>query len=325
MIALGIDVGYGHTKALSSMGGQVTFPSVVGVAEAEGFRLGVGSTDRPALHGGRLALNGTVYLYGEHALYHARTVVQPRDRTWLHSRPYRVLWEAVIESLVLPGSRPAIVTGLPVSFYHDRQSLEHVVHDILQQRDIQSTAITVVPQPFGSFFDQLLSAEGKVTDERRALGHLGLIDIGYFTTDLAEVKALEFLQKGSGSLEVGVATVLDTVRRYAVEQWGRQLDLSECEQALREQTITVKGQAQDIHVMCESAVNETAAAIAAYAHQLWGGGAALDAVLLTGGGGAVFQEALQAEFSQLRLTSTPFVANARGFMRYALYKERAGV
>lgn len=55
--------------------------------------------------------------------------------------------------------------------------------------------------------------------------HLGLIDIGYFTADLAEVKELEFVQKGSGSLEVGVATVLDTVRRHAADQWGRQLDL----------------------------------------------------------------------------------------------------
>ena len=87
MIALGIDVGYGHTKALSSIGGSVTFPSVVGVAEAEGFRLAVGTTDRRALQGGTLALNGASYLYGEQALRHARTVVQPRDRNWLQSRP----------------------------------------------------------------------------------------------------------------------------------------------------------------------------------------------------------------------------------------------
>lgn len=55
-------------------------------------------------------------------------------------------------------------------------------------------------------------------EEQRALVHLGLIDIEYFTTDLAEVKELEFVQKGSGSLEVGVATALDTVRRHAADQ-----------------------------------------------------------------------------------------------------------
>ena len=159
-------------------------------------------------------------------------------------------------------------------------------------------------------------------DERRALVHLGLIDIGYFTTDLAEVKELEFVQKGSGSLEVGVATVLDTLRRHAADQWGRQLDLRECEQALREQKLRVKGQEHDIHTICDSALSEAAAAIAAYVHQLWEGGEALDELLLTGGGGAVFQEPLQAEFSQLCLTSAPFLANARGFMRYALYRGR---
>jgi plasmid segregation protein ParM len=200
--------------------------------------------------------------------------------------------------------------------------LEQVVQEILQHRSIQGAAVTVVPQPFGSFFDQILSPEGIVRDEQRALVHLGLIDIGYFTTDLAEVKELEFVQKGSGSLEVGVATVLDTVRRHAAEHWGRQLDLRECEQALHEQKLKVKGQEYGIHTVCDSALREAAAAIAAYAHQLWGGGEALDELLMTGGGGAVFHKPLRAEFSQLCLTSAPFLANARGFMRYALYKRR---
>lgn len=67
----------------------------------------------------------------------------------------------------------------------------------------------------------------------------------------------------------------------------------ECEQALREQTITVKGQAQDIHAVCDSALGEAAAAIAAYTHQLWGGGEALEKPGLLGRGGNV-QETLAA-------------------------------
>ena len=74
MHALGVDVGYGHTKALSSLRDKpLTFPSAVGRAETETYQLDLNSHDREPLCGGVLmGTNDEVYLYGEPAIRYAR-------------------------------------------------------------------------------------------------------------------------------------------------------------------------------------------------------------------------------------------------------------
>ena len=321
-LRLGVDVGYGHTKALSSTGVSVLFPSAVGLADAQHFRLEFNGRPSVVTRGGTVQFDGASYLYGEPALRHARTVVHPRDRRWIESRPYRILWHAVLESLVVPGMVPRIVTGLPVSFYPDRERLHNVVCALLQDRGISDAQVTVVPQPFGSFFDSVFDLHGHVQDEAQALAHVGIVDVGYFTTDLVEVNDLEFVQKGSGSIEVGVATVLDTLRRVIAEELARPLDAQEAEQVLRDRCLKVKEHMHDLGGLCDLAVREAATAVAAYVRQLWSGAEGLDRLLLTGGGGMVFQPFLQAEFPELMLAPAPVLANARGFLQYALYCER---
>ena len=323
MHALGVDVGYGYTKAVSSLGKALAFPSAVGLAEAPGYHIDLNGADQLPTRGGLVTLEDKVaYFYGDKAIRASRILHQPRDRQWLRSRPYRVLWEAVVGSLVLPGTHPVIVTGLPVSYFTDRTTLGEVVRQVLAGRDITPASITVVPQPFGSFCARLLDTEGRMINEQQAMAHVGIIDIGHFTTDLMEIKELEFLQKGSGSLEVGVANVLDHIRRVAHEQWGRYLEPSECEGVIESGKVRVKGTMYDVAAICEVAFADVASAIAAFARQLWAGGEALDAVILTGGGGDLFADLLIAEFSHLSVIDSPFLANAQGFMRYALYRQQ---
>lgn len=319
ILGLGIDVGYGHTKALSSTGASVVFPSAVGLADAQHFRLDLNGCTAAAARGGTVHCDGVSYLYGEPALRHARTVVHPRDRQWIESRPYRILWHAVLDAVLVAGLEPTIVTGLPVSFYHDRERLQHVVGALLRDRGIAAAQVKVVPQPFGSFFDAVFDPQGRVKDNAQALAHVGVIDIGYFTTDLVEVNELEFVQKGSGSIEVGVATVLDTLGRLVADHCGRSLDAQTAEQVLRERRLKAKGQEHDLGALCEVAVREAATAVGTYVRQLWGAAEHLDWIMLTGGGGVVLQPFLQADFPALSLTPAPVLANARGFLRYAVY------
>jgi len=135
-----------------------------------------------------------------------------------------------------------------------------------------------------------------------------------------EVYDCEHIEKGSGSLEVGIATVFDAVRRLADERWGRTLNVSECEAVVGGAPVRVKGQDHDLREATQTYGAEVAMAITHYARQLWGGGAALDEVLVTGGGAPLLVEFLRSAFSQLTLLSDAFVANARGYMQYALYR-----
>jgi plasmid segregation protein ParM len=325
MHALGVDVGYGHTKAVSSLRDRpLTFPSVVGRAETETYRLNLHGHDHTPLRGGVVTCaHEHPYLYGEPAMRYARVAHQPRDRDWIRSQPYRVLWDAVISELVLPSTEPVIVTGLPVLYYAtDREVLREVVHQVMQRHHLNPHAVLVVPQPFGSFFDHILDRTGQLAPARNPTAHRGIIDIGYFTTDFVEVSDCEYVEKGSGSLEAGVATVVDAVRRLAYERWGRMLEVSECEAVLGGAPVRVKGQDYDVRADTQTSCAEVALMIGHYARQLWRSGTALDEVLLTGGGGALLREFLRAAFSHLTLLPDAFVANARGYMQYALYRER---
>lgn len=318
-LGVGIDVGYGHTKALSSTGASVVFPSAVGLADPQTFRLQLNGRGAPTAHDRTIQVDDVPYFVGEAALRHARAVVQPRDRDWLDSPAYRILWHAALESVLLPGTSPTIVTGLPVSFYHDRERLQHVVGNVLTERQSTAQQVKVVPQPFGSFFDALFDAQGQLIDDVPAFAHTGIIDVGYFTTDMVEVRELEYVQKGSGSIGVGVATMLDTLRGLLTQRFGHVVSAHEAEQVLRSQRWRRKGQEYDLRAECGMAIREAALAMLTFLRQLWGAGDQFDHLLLTGGGGLIVQALLTEHLPRLQLAPTPVVANARGYVRYALY------
>lgn len=158
-------------------------------------------------------------------------------------------------------------------------------------------------------------------DDKWATGQLGIIDIGYFTTDFLEVRELELIQKSSGTIAVGVSTVLDAIRRYVYETWQRPMEVDEAEEALNKGKVRVRGEEHDLRTVHNAALSEVSSAIVAYARQLWGGGEALDAIMTTGGGREIFRSALSHSFPHLLLPSRPFMANAQGFLKYALYLE----
>lgn len=318
-LGVGIDIGYGQTKALSSTGASAVFPSAVGLADPQGFRLYVNGTTPAATPDRTVCLDGVPYLVGEPAVRHARAVVQPRDRDWLESPPYRILWHAALERVLLPGLEPIIVTGLPVSFYHDRERLQQVVTRVLDERHVTARQVKVIPQPFGSFFDVVFDPQGQLVEDTRLLAHIGLIDVGYFTTDVVEVQELEYVQKGSGSIGVGVATILDTLRGLLTERVGRVVTAQDADQVLRTQRLRFRGQEHDVQESCLVAVHDAALAISTYVRQLWGAGDQFDRILLTGGGGPLVHALLAEQWPLLQLAYAPMLANARGYVRYALH------
>jgi hypothetical protein len=320
-ITLGADVGYGYTKVFSSTGCALTFPSVVGRAEARRFRTALAPASQPVQNGshhagGQVCLNGTTYCYGEEALRYARLTVQPRDRQWMTSLPYRVLWEAVLEATVPPSATPVIVTGLPVSEYEERERLEVIVRDALMSKGVAQATVRVVPQPFGSFCDWLLADDGTLTDATLVNSHVGVIDIGHYTTDFAEIAALDYIQRGSGSIPVGVATVLDTLSRHVYDTWGRRIDMHEAATMLNERRVHIRGVAHDLGPVCDAALQDTSLAILTTAQQLWGGAEAFDRLLASGGGAPMLHPTLAAQFAHLTVLPGSFTANARGYRKY---------
>jgi hypothetical protein len=143
-----------------------------------------------------------------------------------------------------------------------------------------------------------------------------VIDIGHYTTDFAEIAALDYIQRGSGSIPVGVATVLDVLSRHVYDTWGRRIDMHEAATILQERCVRIRGVAQDLGPVCDTALQDTSLAILTAAQQLWGGAEAFDRLLATGGGAVVLYPALAERFTHLTLLPASFTANARGYRKY---------
>ena len=88
----------------------------------------------------------------------------------------------------------------------------HRVQTLSGETSVKVEKVKVIPQPFGSYFDLLLNDEGKLKDPEKIRERVGIIDIGFQTTDLA-LATPQFVEASSGSLEVGVRSVADQLSR----------------------------------------------------------------------------------------------------------------
>ena len=121
-IVIGLDIGYGDTKAVIENGQRVCFPSLVAPAEFIRFQANVGVSTQ--INGLTLhdTLEGTVWVGGL-ATRQGRpgSVRGPRDRDRVGDPITTHLADAAF-AMLLPGvehARVRVVTGLPVAYYRD--------------------------------------------------------------------------------------------------------------------------------------------------------------------------------------------------------------
>jgi plasmid segregation protein ParM len=317
---LSIDIGYGYTKGVGPNGVRFSFPSVIGNAEDIAF-----TSDLIASQSGPLVqYGGRRFFYGEQAILQSRLRTAIFDRSRIRDETYRLLFASALAELARyypEGADLNIVTGLPVGFFSDRGdvviSLEGEYRLQLEQTVVFDVGhVFVVPQPFGSFFRELLNEDGVISNVDVEKGRVAAVDIGTYTTDFVVADALRYVQRFSGSIPVGWSEALNNVQRELSDRYRLDLTLHEVDKALRSGGARVKGQPINLQPLLTPAVRELEAAIVAKARDLWGEGATLDAMLVTGGAAQHVAGALQVIYPQARLVPDAFWANAEGFYRF---------
>ncbi len=215
----GVDIGYGFTKVAGVDRIPRVIPSIVGSNEELSYRSDIGDRIKIA----PLTLNGHSYLVGEAAKRFSRHRYRIFDSTWAESPYYLLLFVSALMMMKIDKSADepaAVVTGLPVSHYtqervkqlQDLLDQAHSVQTLSGENSVKVERVKVIPQPFGSYFDLLLNDEGKLKDPENIRERVGIIDIGFQTTDLA-MATPQFVEASSGSLEVGVRSVADQLSR----------------------------------------------------------------------------------------------------------------
>ena len=110
-----------------------------------------------------------------------------------------------------------VVTGLPVGYLkRDSRRLKEMIqgiHEITyhnidgrdETRRVHIDKIHVIPQPIGSIFNLIFDEFGKIKDKKLALQKLGVVDIGFKTTDFSIFDHLQYIERGSSTMDTGIS------------------------------------------------------------------------------------------------------------------------
>ena len=315
---LGIDLGYSAVKLVSGQR-RVTFPSVVGTPEIGRFSLG----------GQEMSIVLTEpkhVLVGEGAMTQSRFVNRREDRAWIESDEYYHLFLAALTELSSATVLELLlVTGLPVAFYNDKAILRDRlmgIHKVTREgRHAQTFKVSycrVIPQPFGALLDAALDDRGRIADHELATGSVGVIDVGGKTTNLLSVKRLAEIGRETESVSLGAWDVVRAVRAFLTDRCPN-LELRDHQliEAIVARQLHYYGEPVDLGVVVDAALEPMANQVIAQATQLWNGGAALDAILVAGGGALLLGPYLDTHFRHARIVTDPVFANAQGYWKLA--------
>lgn len=328
IVTIGLDVGYGLTKAVADNGKHVCFESRIAPAEFIRFQANIGA--KVAVNGLTLHDNDEGPLWvGELASKQGRlgAIRSPRDRNRVNDSITTHLANAAF-AMLLPDRDYAsirVVTGLPVAYYRDAFDLsQHLLgthHVLLEGRNltVEVEDVLVVPQPFGALLSLILDERGMMKTASIDLveGKVGVLDIGSYTTDMIMVEGLEYIEARSGSIEVGVSTAIDMIRKVLQDEHRVSYEPHELEQAMRRGWLVIDGQKHSLNGLASGHLDPIARAIEAQARTLWNV-STLTQMVLAGGGSLALKPWLEPCFQQAVFVPDAAMANATGFLRYGL-------
>ena len=329
-----LDVGFGYTKTVTAAGVDVC-PSVVGEWTPGAFRLGAALGDgRDARGPEAVGLDGRAYVVGERALRVAHRRFVGLSREWMAEATFRVLaLTALYRVLGEAGQMVTLVTGLPVEDVDPhgdsvRRQLEGA-HKLRLEPDGRRWTVTiervhVLPQPLGTLLAQSLDSRGHVADPAAFEGRVGILDVGFRTTDYFTLDGLEVLPARCLTRNTGMADLLLDLAREVYRRWGVERDPHALDEATLRGVLQIGGAEVRLGPVFDPWLDRHADAIAAHARMLWGDQArGLRRLWITGGGGAVLASRLTALASHAAVVRHARIQNAVGYFRYGLRLARA--
>jgi plasmid segregation protein ParM len=294
---LGIDLGFGFTKATDGERSLVV-KSVIG--EATDGRLGGPMPEaRPGNDHLHLELEDRGVFVGDLAERQSSLRSFTLDQDRFIADAAKVLALAVAADLTEADEPIGVVTGLPISTYRqkadelarllrDRHSLVSISPEgsrsrrVLEIRDVK-----VIPQPFGSMYDIVLDDAGAIGDRQTLQQKIGIVDVGFQTSDLTVSDRGTFLERASVSTETGVGRAFAQIAAKVREKSGVNAEVYRLYEAMDEGRIKVRGESFDLSRLIEHVMGQLATDIATDANRLWADEWDMDGIVITGGGGAV--------------------------------------
>jgi len=330
---LGADIGFGYTKATDGRQFQI-FKSIVGEAnEAQfGESLLPGQPQFPR----QLVINGQALFVGELAETQSRGRGFTLDQNQFLAQYAKTLALAAVTPFAGSGDPIRLVTGLPISYFRKHKD---ALTTLLQNRHALSVAkpgtaeredkviyiekVRVIPQPFGSMFNLMLNDLGKPASQRFITEKIGIIDIGFRTADYTISDKTRYSERGSQSSDSGIATAYTAIANVLQETSGISVELYRLYDGVSKGSIKIKGKRYDLTGIVQSAFQQLATRIAQEVNRLWADDWDIDAIVITGGGGAALapylQPLIEGEVLPMPADVDARLNNVTGYYKYGMH------
>lgn len=316
---IGIDVGYGFVKITDGQVGY-SFPSVVG----EGHTKPTFSTkmnQSPAIDNLKIGIDDKLFFVGKSAIRHSRFAYRDLSFTRSISDDLEILFFGALSFFAKDATNVFnVVTGLPVERMHlasdfmNRVKGERTItlynSTVSRNVTINVHDIEIVPQPLGTYWSSL--SNSTIPSD----GRIGIIDIGFKTTDLASIEDSEYIPEKSKSILVGLATAYNDIGSSLVTEFGVEKESYALDSIVINRKINILGETIDISDIVDNAFKKLATNILVEINSQWNV-SEFDCLLLTGGGGQVLSSYLLPQLSHAKLALDPITANCQGYLTWA--------
>ena len=293
MEVLGIDVGFGFTKATNGKD-FIIFKSLFGEATDMQFRLNIGSvsfTDN--LH---VTIDNQSYFVGDFAEQQSSvrqfTLYQERLLTEF-GKILALTAAGSINEKYVPIN---VVSGLPIGYlkqYHQQFSkiltghhevIYHQADGSKITRKIHINKVRMMPQPLGSIFNLLMDDNGKIANKELAKQKVGVVDIGFRTTDFSIFDRLRYIERGSTTTDTGISKSFGIISKKLREESGVSIEVFRLYKAVGAGVIKIRGKEYNFTNLRDQVFSNSAGIIANDIERLWADDWDIDTIVLTGGG-----------------------------------------
>jgi plasmid segregation protein ParM len=332
MEVAGIDIGFGFTKATDGKE-FVLFKSLLGEATDIQFSMPIVKSEAgPCLN---VVLDGRSYFVGDFAEQHSTSRQFTLDQDKLLSDFCKVLALTAMGYLYNDAAPVNIITGLPVGYYRDyHQRFAKMLkgnHEIsYQKHDGTSESICVninnlriIPQPLGSIFNLFMDENGKITNRELAKQKIGVIDIGFRTTDFCIFDGLQYIERGSSTTDTGISKTFSVIAKKLREESKVNVELYRLYNAIETGFIKIRGKEFNISKIRDAVFAHAASIIASDLDRLWADDWDIDVIVISGGGAMELAKFLQpliaGNILPVETNIDVRLNNVQGYYKYARY------
>ena len=336
MEVLGIDIGFGFTKATNGKD-TLIFKSIFGDASEIQFWADFGdSAPTDHIH---VSIDGKSYFVGDLAEQQSSVLNFTLDQERLITDYVRIL-ALTIAGLFFNNNTPInvpinVVSGLPIGYFkqnHERFNeiltghhsvTYHTQNGEKTTREIYINTVRMLPQPLGSILNHLMDANGKIINDELAAQKVGVVDIGFRTTDFTILDHLRYIDRGSRTVDTGISKGFGVISNKLREKCGVSVELYRLYKAAEEGTIKMRGHGFSFEKIRDQVYSQLAATIANDLDRLWADDWDIDAIILTGGGcrelAKYLQPLITGNVIPIDTSSDPRLNNVQGYAKYGKY------